>query len=100
MIATIDTHTSVSQYACLQEMGIQLEESMLSLGLRYFSPREIANLHSFPSSLVFPAHISERQQYAMLGNSLSVQVVVELLQYLASIPTSALPVLTSQERNI
>ncbi|GJM93935.1 hypothetical protein PR202_ga10533 [Eleusine coracana subsp. coracana] len=36
---------------------------------------EVANLHSFPSSFYFPDHISLRQQYAMLGNSLSVAVV-------------------------
>ncbi|KAM0826652.1 hypothetical protein ACQ4PT_068726 [Festuca glaucescens] len=56
--------------------------SLNELGLRFFSPREVANLHSFPSSFCFPDHISFRQQYAMLGNSLSVAVVAPLLHYL------------------
>ncbi|TVU34588.1 hypothetical protein EJB05_16425 [Eragrostis curvula] len=43
---------------------------------------QVANLHSFPSSFHFPDHISLRQQYAMLGNSLSVAVVGPLLRYL------------------
>jgi len=56
--------------------------SLKELGLRFFTPREVANFHSFPSSFCFPDHISLRQQYAMLGNSLSVAVVGPLLHYL------------------
>ncbi|XP_052142468.1 tRNA (cytosine(38)-C(5))-methyltransferase 2 isoform X2 [Oryza glaberrima] len=56
--------------------------SLKELGLRFFTPREVANLHSFPLSFHFPNHISLRQQYAMLGNSLSVAVVGPLLRYL------------------
>eukprot|EP00884_Botryococcus_braunii_P002845 jgi/Botrbrau1/12561/Bobra.0169s0096.1 len=53
-----------------------------SLGLRYFTPREIANLHSFPQHFTFPSGVSFRQQCALLGNSLSVAVVAHLLRYL------------------
>ncbi|KAI0527700.1 hypothetical protein KFK09_003305 [Dendrobium nobile] len=55
---------------------------MKDLGLRYFTPREVANLHSFPLDFCFPEHITIRQQYALLGNSLSIAVVAPLLQYL------------------
>ncbi|KAL9233889.1 hypothetical protein vseg_008824 [Gypsophila vaccaria] len=51
-------------------------------GLRYFTPREVANLHSFPNEFRFPEHISLRQRYALLGNSLSVAVVGPLIKYL------------------
>nr|ACU20409.1 unknown [Glycine max] len=54
--------------------------------LRYFTPREVANLHSFPEGFVFPEHISLRQRYALLGNSLSIAVVAPLLQYLFTQP--------------
>ncbi|XP_017983314.1 PREDICTED: DNA (cytosine-5)-methyltransferase [Theobroma cacao] len=54
--------------------------------LRYFTPREVANLHSFPEDFQFPKHISLRQRYAMLGNSLSAAVVAPLLQYLFAQP--------------
>lgn len=52
------------------------------LRLRYFTPREIANLHSFPKKFKFPDHITQKQRYALLGNSLSVAVVASLLEYL------------------
>ncbi|XP_042494498.1 tRNA (cytosine(38)-C(5))-methyltransferase 2 [Macadamia integrifolia] len=51
-------------------------------GLRYFTPREVANLHSFPEIFQFPQHIGLKQRYALLGNSLSVAVVAPLLRYL------------------
>ena len=57
-------------------------EELKSLGLRYFSPREIARLHSFPEAFSFPQHVTLRQQYALLGNSVSALVIAELLQYL------------------
>ncbi|XP_031480474.1 tRNA (cytosine(38)-C(5))-methyltransferase 2 isoform X2 [Nymphaea colorata] len=56
------------------------------LGLRYFTPREVANLHSFPQEFEFPQHISLRQRYALLGNSLSIAVVAPLLRYLFTEP--------------
>lgn len=63
-----------------------VEEALLQwlqqLHLRYFTPREVANLHSFPSSFSFPPHVTMKQQYALLGNSLSVAVVADLLTYL------------------
>ncbi|XP_043702912.1 tRNA (cytosine(38)-C(5))-methyltransferase 2 isoform X2 [Telopea speciosissima] len=55
-------------------------------GLRYFTPREVANLHSFPENFQFPQHIGLKQRYALLGNSLSVAVVAPLLRYLFAGP--------------
>ena len=57
-------------------------EELKSLGLRYFSPREIARLHSFPEAFAFPPHVTLRQQYALLGNSVSALVIADLLKYL------------------
>eukprot|EP00958_Prasinococcus_capsulatus_P000772 scaffold55_cov401-Prasinococcus_capsulatus_cf.AAC.2 len=66
------------------------EETRLSLAsIRYFTPREVANLHAFPKSFSFPSDVSKRQRYALLGNSLSVDVVACLLQYLLSAPPAA-----------
>ncbi|ONK59495.1 tRNA (cytosine(38)-C(5))-methyltransferase [Asparagus officinalis] len=48
---------------------------------------EVANLHSFPKDFQFPQHISIRQQYALLGNSLSIAVVAPLFRYLFTEPT-------------
>lgn len=71
-------------YGSTQKPTIQ---SLKELGLRYFTPREVANFHSFPEDFCFPQHISIRQQYALLGNSLSVAVVAPLFRYLFSEPT-------------
>ncbi|KAL6050121.1 C-5 cytosine-specific DNA methylase [Balamuthia mandrillaris] len=59
--------------------------SLLHLKLRYFTPREVANLHGFPrEGFEFPAGVTLRQQYQVLGNSLNIGVVAELLRYLLS----------------
>lgn len=60
----------------------QLLAELRQLRLRSFTPAEIAALHSFPPSFCFPPHITLRQRYALLGNSLSASVVAALLRYL------------------
>ena len=57
-------------------------EQLRPLRLRYLAPREIANLHGFPAAFDFPPTVGRKKQMELLGNSLSVQVVAELLQYL------------------
>lgn len=47
--------------------------------LRLFTPGEIARLHGFPEGYSFPPHVRRNQQYALLGNSLSVDCVAHLL---------------------
>lgn len=66
----------------------QSKSALLSvLKLRYFTPREVANLHGFPSDFCFPSSVSVKQQYRLLGNSLNVHVVTELLNCLFQSPT-------------
>ena len=50
--------------------------------IRYFTPKEIANLHCFPSNYQFPSQITHRQAYALLGSSLNVFVIGVLLENL------------------
>jgi len=52
------------------------------LGLRFFSPAEIARLLGFPATFSFPEDTSLRQRYRVLGNSLSVTVVAALAKKL------------------
>jgi len=47
--------------------------------LRYFTPTEVAALLGFPSQFSFPASVSTKQQYKLLGNSISVPVVALLI---------------------
>ncbi|XP_051465376.1 tRNA (cytosine(38)-C(5))-methyltransferase isoform X1 [Apus apus] len=53
-----------------------------TLKLRYFTPREIANLHGFPLEFGFPDKITIKQCYRLLGNSLNVHVVAKLISIL------------------
>ncbi|NWW52552.1 TRDMT methyltransferase, partial [Pedionomus torquatus] len=61
------------------------EEKLMKLSalrLRYFTPREIANLHGFPLEFGFPDKVTIKQCYRLLGNSLNVQVVAKLISLL------------------
>ncbi|CAG9463171.1 unnamed protein product [Pedinophyceae sp. YPF-701] len=52
------------------------------LRLRYFTPKEVANLHSFPPAFAFPESVTLRQRYALLGNSVSAAVVADMCRFL------------------
>lgn len=71
-----------------EHSSAQLAAAWKRLGLRYFTPYEIARLHSFPPCFNLPSSIGCRQAYQLLGNSLSVAVVSDLVAYLlAEYPT-------------
>ncbi|KAJ3339615.1 C-5 cytosine-specific DNA methylase [Entophlyctis luteolus] len=63
--------------------------SIVDLGLRFFTPTEVARLHAFPVDntnshnhrLVFPSDVGVFQQYKLLGNSLNVKVIAELMRH-------------------
>ncbi|KNE58861.1 DNA (cytosine-5-)-methyltransferase [Allomyces macrogynus ATCC 38327] len=57
-------------------------ESVLALKPRFFSPTEVARLHCFPAEMTFPLGVTKAQQYRLLGNSLNVKVVGELMKVL------------------
>ena len=50
-----------------------------SLGLRYFSPDEIARLLCFPGEFNFPEVMTVRQRYQLLGNSVNVFTIAHLM---------------------
>jgi site-specific DNA-cytosine methylase len=50
--------------------------------VRRFSPNEIANLMGFRESFFSSSELSQRSQYRLIGNSLAVHVVYELLSVL------------------
>jgi len=67
------------------------KEVLPTLGLRFFTPSEIALLHGIPLkgdscklrySFEFPTKINVQQQYRLLGNSLNVKVVACILNHL------------------
>lgn len=48
--------------------------------LRWFSDREMLRLHGFPESFGFPAGLTLRQRFGLIGNSVNVEVVALLLR--------------------
>ncbi|XP_035210068.1 tRNA (cytosine-5-)-methyltransferase-like isoform X2 [Stegodyphus dumicola] len=52
------------------------------LQLRYFTPKEIANIMCFPKQFDFPEDVTIRQRYKALGNSLNVFVAACVIQLL------------------
>ncbi|KAJ1744309.1 hypothetical protein LPJ68_000205 [Coemansia sp. RSA 1086] len=76
-----------TQHLDVVEDGYGSPEKLVGLGLRYFSPTEVAMLHHFPirkdakHKLEFPEEITQRQRLQLLGNSLNVHVVAQLLKH-------------------
>ncbi|KAM9387847.1 tRNA (cytosine(38)-C(5))-methyltransferase [Phaethornis superciliosus] len=72
-----------SVFKCIEELPEEEKLMKLStLKLRYFTPREIANLHGFPLEFGFPDKVTTKQCYRLLGNSLNVHVVSKLISLL------------------
>lgn len=74
------------EYSRLQGEG-NLEgavECLKKLNLRYFAPKEVANLMCFPAEFNFPPSLSRNQCYKVMGNSLNVHIVSILMSYLFS----------------
>ncbi|MCA9186572.1 MAG: DNA cytosine methyltransferase [Planctomycetales bacterium] len=47
---------------------------------RRFAPREILRLLGYPDSFVWPEHLSLRQSWRLLGNSVSLRAVAHVLR--------------------
>ncbi|GAB0094030.1 tRNA (cytosine(38)-C(5))-methyltransferase [Sergentomyia squamirostris] len=53
-----------------------------SLDLRFFTPEEVVHLMGFTGGIRWPHNVTDRQKYKLLGNSLNVTVVRELINLL------------------
>ena len=82
-----DLHSCYQLYTAAQMK--QHEEANIKhlkpLQLRYFTPREVANLMCFPPDFSLPPTITLRQSYQTLGNSVNVVVISSLVKYLITI---------------
>ncbi|XP_061714864.1 tRNA (cytosine(38)-C(5))-methyltransferase isoform X1 [Cydia pomonella] len=56
--------------------------TLKDLKLRFFTPKEVSQLMAFPKSYEFPKNISIKQCYRLLGNSVNIKVISELLKIL------------------
>ncbi|KAF7989364.1 hypothetical protein HCN44_008038 [Aphidius gifuensis] len=57
-------------------------ELIKTLKLRYFSPKQVSQLMCFPDDFTFPNDITKKQKYRLLGNSINVHVVSQLIYLL------------------
>ena len=83
-IAKRDVHAN-NAYRLVKDDNYESDEQFaerVSRSMRYFSPRELCRLHGIKEQFVFPSSLSKRQQYKLIGNGISVNVVSKLLEYL------------------
>lgn len=78
------TRSEKSERIAVIEQTSENLELKKALKLRFFSPTEVARLMSFPPSFTFPDKVNEKQRYKLLGNSINVAVVSELIKLLAN----------------
>ncbi|XP_013190534.2 tRNA (cytosine(38)-C(5))-methyltransferase [Amyelois transitella] len=57
-------------------------QCLKELKLRFFTPKEVLSLMAFPKYYLFPDNITTKQCYRLLGNSVNVKVITELLKIL------------------
>ncbi|XP_034562252.1 tRNA (cytosine(38)-C(5))-methyltransferase [Notolabrus celidotus] len=86
--SVLQSCTDIEMESVFKDLEQSSEEEKLQqlskLKLRYFTPREVANLMGFPQSFSFPEQVSTKQQYRVLGNSLNIEVVSRLLHLMVS----------------
>jgi tRNA (cytosine38-C5)-methyltransferase len=81
----------IQTHAFDQDLDYSDSDSLLNAQLRFFTPSEIARLHFFPidslksegsetKEFEFPNGLTLRQKWQLLGNSLNVLVVSELIK--------------------
>lgn len=69
----------------IQNNSLSEEEKLVklkSLTLRYFTPAEVAKLMCFPENFTFPSEMTNKQRYRVLGNSINVAIVGNLIEIL------------------
>lgn len=57
-------------------------QAISELKLRYFTPNEVLSLMTFPETYSFPTTVTTKQCYRLLGNSVNIKVISELLKIL------------------
>lgn len=65
-----------------KENHSQVVKLLSNIGLRYFNPKEMCLIMGFPIDFSFPHDMNDQQFYKLLGNSLNIQVVRNLLSIL------------------
>lgn len=62
-----------------KEVPLEELQPLIDLKLRYFTPKEVSRLMCFPEDFSFPNSTTNKQRYRLLGNSINVHVVSQLI---------------------
>lgn len=82
---SLETVEKYYKQANTHEMGsTEFVRALKELRLRFFTPKEVSLLMAFPTDYEFPKNISTKQCYRLLGNSVNVKVISELLKILVT----------------
>ena len=84
ILTNVDMETVKFTYEKIRKLSDRNEKlaNLKRLGLRYFSPEEVASLLCFPAGgLSFPLELTFKQRYRLLGNSICVLVVAKLMEW-------------------
>ncbi|XP_073946888.1 tRNA (cytosine(38)-C(5))-methyltransferase-like [Choristoneura fumiferana] len=83
--ASPDTVDKCYKQANTHEVGsTEFVVALKEVRLRFFTPKEVSLLMAFPKDYDFPKNISTKQCYRLLGNSVNVKVISELLKILVT----------------
>ncbi|CAH1377230.1 unnamed protein product [Tenebrio molitor] len=74
--------TILSQIENVEKGSDEYLKLVVQLKLRFFTPREVCRLMCFPETFSFPPGMENRKKYMLLGNSVNVKVVSELIRLL------------------
>ncbi|CAB0010369.1 unnamed protein product [Nesidiocoris tenuis] len=83
-----DEETIAKVYASTENMdqlSSEYLETLATLRLRFFTPREVQRTLCFPDWFDYPADVTRRQKYRLLGNSINVHVVSRLIQIMVNV---------------
>lgn len=74
--------THLNELKELESNSDEYLKILKELRLRYFNPKEVSSLMCFPDDFSFPKSLTNKQKYRLLGNSINVLVVGELVKIL------------------
>lgn len=84
VVQMMSSENDLSMYRNLGTVVPELSAGIEMLQLRFFTPKEIANLLCFPTQFKIPDGITTLQSYRALGNSINIRIVSVLLRLLFS----------------
>lgn len=80
-LQTTQVQQVMQQLKNIEESNEKIE-IIKTLRLRYFTAKQVSKLMCFPDDFTFPNSVTNKQKYRLLGNSINVHVVSQLIYLL------------------